>query len=186
MSKRIPWDVIGTERENRDDALPDGPVQVKVEAVKESEDGAKFHFLVRSRVTGPVAHRGKSVFDRFYVGTNADPGANDVKTWAGSYGAVRLKDFASCFGIEPDEDAEVFGAQIRDREYIAVIENRTDDGVRKNPDGTTRVDKDAVGKQRTDVKGYYKLGAKPLTLEASAKPAVGAAVAPGFVVEELE
>ena len=198
MGTQIPYDIIGTKREEKKQTWIEGVHHVKVEQATEAffRDGRK-QFVVRERVIAPEHSQGQSIFTTYWIGTKDDANADKNETWASNFGAVKWKEFVNSFNFEPDPDFEIVAAQLKDQEYLPYVEPETYQ--KKNPDGTFAVDDKGqpVMVSKGKVTRCYKLGSRPIgstngeakepakpVLRSVPKPPVE--VAPGFVVEEAE
>ena len=167
MARIIPWDEIGRDRARGPQGidLPDfGTYHVRIENFEETVSRAnRAEFRARSRILAPKAYQGMVVFDNFYIGNADDPTAEDPQSsaWRNNWHAERFRDFVDKAKVENrSQDFDILCQQLPGHELVLNVEMKTDDGVRKKPDGTEYVDEEAKARafRKQNITEYFAVG----------------------------
>src|SRR2546421_9046915 len=74
---------------------------------KQKEDAKpKLMYVVVLKIDEPKAFKGIQLYDRFTIGTEDDPNAEDPETWKGSFAARRMKQFVKSLAINMGDDMD--------------------------------------------------------------------------------
>jgi hypothetical protein len=105
MARQLNWDAI-PDKVN----LEAGNYRMKIVSIKEleplGEQAPQLTYLCTFEVDEPVEHRGEMHFERFRIGDENDPMAEDENTWRRSMGAKNMKKMlkeAQCVLLDTDE-----------------------------------------------------------------------------------
>jgi len=151
MGRKLRFHVKDETQQGREATWVEGVHHAKVESVAESyHDDGRFLIKTRQRVVGPEPYRGQSIFEDYYIGTHEDPNADKDETWAKSVGWKLFKELAHSFNFEPSDDLEELSAQMTGSEYLPYIVPETYTG------------RDGKQKTKGRIKGFYKLGSRPI------------------------
>lgn len=152
MGRRIPLGSIP-----KTTILPEGIAHIKVkkfEAVQtkgSDEKPQKLMYKLIGDVVEPESHTGLGYFDNFVIGSDDDPQAEELATWAKSFGGRNLRALTDAcniaFGDEVDD--ELLCKEIVGAEFLAKIVQKVDDG-KRNPE--------FKGNVRNETKAYFPVG----------------------------
>jgi hypothetical protein len=169
MGARPPWkDIPDTG------LVPAGAYEVIVKELaattsKPTEtERAKLMYVATLRIHEPKEYRGQTLTDRFAIGTNDDPEANDPETWKGSFAARRLKQFCKSTKIELGDDMDDTIEAIEGQHCVVMV--RLDAPREDKKTGRTYGESNSVT-------AYYEVGAPGVTIgvpKAAAPPSAAA------------
>lgn len=162
--------------------LPPGNALLKIEALDDNEETStgKYQIKATLRVLEPTEFADQPFFERFVIGTDTDPGADDPNSWRG-FAAQRYRDMLLKAGVSLTGTIEGDAAVAKDQPVGVIIENEVQGAT--NRDGTPNR---YAGRVQARVKSFFRPGEKstgngaaPAVAQPQAKaPAPAAAQAP--------
>lgn len=185
MGRIVPLREIPTSNIFPDDIYRLKVVEVKsaYTKVKEDDDNprpARLIYKVSSQIVEPADFKDQFFFQDFYVGTDADPEAEELATWKQSFGARNFKSFITATGVAfgDEEDDDSLAAALKGQEYLTKIVVKTEPD--KDKAGN---DNPYKGNVKNETKGFWAVGEKePGSISASlngkSKPGAAAQARP--------
>ena len=130
-----------------------GAYEAVVEEIKEEQtkDGGKLMYTWVHRSVAPVA--GLPIYNRFCIGTDNDPNADDPQTWLESIAAKQMKRAYKAHGIEVGNDIDEMNAAVVGQSAVLVIRPQKNNA------------------QYTEVSAIYAVGEKEPGIDAPATAA---------------
>ena len=153
MTRTIDWDSIPDTL-----VVEEGIYEVSCEDIQEtiSREAQKLMYTVVMRVVEPKVQAGLPVYDRFVIGTDEDPMADNAETWKR---ALRLKKFVKASGVTLSSDIDATLAATKGKHFVIAVTKSVNDGKR---------DASRKGQPENRVTSYYGLGER--------EPAIGSIV----------
>ena len=170
MGTKVPWKDIPDSS-----IVPEDVYALRVKSIEETTTKekpgkkAKLMYVAQLCIEEPKPYKGLVLFDRFTVGTEDDPQANDPETWKASIGAKRMKQLFKALQIDLGDDMDDTIENAESQRCLA--------GVKLDP----AHDDVATGKhygESNSIGTYYAIGAPGITVgggkKTQSKPAAPA------------
>lgn len=163
MGKDYPADIIP----DFGAPFPPGAALVRIESLDDSEPTSTGKYQIRATLRGmePTDVVDQPHFERYVIGRDQDPDADDPQSWKG-IAAQRYRDMLLKAGIQPTGNVEKDNAEATGQVLGVVMENEVQAAT--NRDGTPNA---YAGRVQSRVRTFFRQGEKAIA-------AAGAVVAP--------
>ena len=167
MGKIAPWDEIPESA-----VVPTDAYLASIESMAEelSQSSGKLMYSTAFKIMEPTAHAGLNLFERFVIGSDEDPEAEDPETWKKSVGARRLKRCLKAAQIPLDQNMDQVMALAIDQVVILMVQEYKEPDVDRagNPS-------EYAGQPRNKINAFHPIG----TIDPGTKAVDTVAPAPG-------
>lgn len=143
--------------------LPDGIYPFDIEGIKEDQTKKGWLMYTATYRVAEGDFVGMPQFDRFTIGTEDDPNADDPETWKRSISARQLKRLFKAAQVPLSSDVDEMCQAAMGQRFLGVIAQEIDKGER---------DPKYKGMTRNNFRGYYAVGEREATNVAKPAPAL--------------
>ena len=174
MGKEYPADIIP----DFGAPFPPGAALVRIESLDDSEPTSTGKYQIRAVLRGmePADVVDQPHFERFVIGRDQDPEADDPQSWKG-IAAQRYRDMLLKAGVQPTGNVEKDNAEATGQVLGIVVQNETQAAT--NRDGTPNA---YAGRLQANLRTFFRQGEKAIGGPAPAPVAAPAvATAPKVV-----